>query len=472
MATQDFLARAPMASVHTGVPACVAGVEHAGGLPGRTARDTNAIRRKAVLKTSRPGSNVLWVRVCIVMTALSCVRFFAQDELGFGDKFDYTQAIIQAAALGLGFAASLCARHGAKPRHDALSNPDFLIGGFILSALLWSWRSWNPALSVAHALCFAIVVWNLRTCAYVWGARGTFTTLYIATCLIVIAGVGATLVAPQQYSLFMTLATDRSRDRLALFQMHPILIADIMVLNLIVGVFIRTRFRWFGQLLCGTTLLLTASRASIVCGGLILLVAGFYAARQSGKWRNLLLTSAAVLGIGAVTWLLLDSSSFAQAVFPTADSGALIVATSQDQTLNGRIPLWTNVLSAMSLENVMGFGFYGYRKWIFDLSRWAGHAHNSILDAILIGGYPGGALLIIYAAHGLLRRRQWSYTVSPVMCRSLILYTLLVGLMGPTLMEPYMIMYVAVAAHMEVLPACLGRSEHGCRSAIAPISTV
>jgi O-antigen ligase len=411
----------------------------------------------------RPSRGVARARLAVILSTVSCIPFFIQqDGLGFIQNFDYTQAAIQASALALGLAFALLALPFEKLRRS-IGPADYLIAGFILCSLLCSGRSWNPALSLAHGLCYAAVVFNVRVALQVAGVRGVLSTLYKSTCLVVVAGVVAAILAPQTFPLLTTLASDRSRERLMVFQFHPILTADLMVLNLIVGLFIPLRLRWAGQLLCSAALLLTASRASVGCGGLIVLLCAFYGARKSGRWRGPLLLALFLGAAGAVIWLALNPQSLTRALFPTADSGALMQATSEDQTLNGRLPLWGRVIGSLSAQNLMGFGFYGYRKWIFELSGWAGHAHNFILDAILTGGYFAGAFLLAYVAYSLLRRRSGPERAWSVMTRCLVLYAFLIGMMGPTLEEPYMIMYVLAGAYTETAHAMRARPRRAGR---------
>ena len=318
-------------------------------------------------------------------------------------------------------------------------------------------------MSLAHGLVYATVVFNVRAALQAAGVRLVLRTLYQTTCAVVAAGVLAALLAPAEFPLFTTLASDRSRERLMVFQMHPILTADLMVLNLLVGLFTPMRFGWAGQALSAAALLLTASRASVGCGGLIVVVCAFYGARKSRRWRGPLRLALFVTAMFGVVWLTLNPESLARALFPTANSGVLIEATSEDQTLNGRIPLWEQVLAGMSRQNLMGFGFYGYRKWVFEISGWAGHAHNFVLDAVLTGGYLGGGLLLAYVLYALMRRRRADDSAPAILTRSIVLYALLIGMMGPTIEEPYMILYVAAAAYQE--KAGLKSGRRGARPA-------
>ena len=105
-------------------------------------------------------SQLRWARISIFLTVVSCIKFFVQDNLGFGD-FDYTQTIIQLTALGLGFGAAMRAL-AVHRRKFKIGKDDLLFTGFVLVSICWSWRSWNPNLSIAHAVCYFIVVFNVR----------------------------------------------------------------------------------------------------------------------------------------------------------------------------------------------------------------------------------------------------------------------------------------------------------------------
>lgn len=398
---------------------------------------------------SLPAARLRRANLAVIFSAISCIPFFIQlDGLGFIQNYDYTQAAIQGSALAVGLAAALLALP-FDALHRSIGAADRLMAGFILCSLVFSLRSWNPALSLAHGLCYAAVVFNIRVALEAAGARRVLAMLYQTTCWVVVAGVAASLAAPQTFPLFTSLASDPNRERLMVFQMHPILTADLMVLNLIVGWFTPLRRRWAGQTLCAVALLLTASRASVGCGGLIVVACAFYGARKSIRWRGPLRLLLFLTATSAVVWLAWNPESLTRALFPTADSGALIEATSQDQTLNGRLPLWGQVWANLSARNLLGFGFFGYRKWIFEISGWAGHAHNFVLDAVLIGGYVGGAFLVAFVMYALLRRRTGQEESIAIMTRSILLYAFLIGMMGPTMEEPYMIMYVLAAAYQE-----------------------
>ncbi len=420
--------------------------------------------RRTRREPARSSRAVARARLAVVLSTVSCIPFFIQqDGLGFIQNFDYTQAAIQASTLALGLACAFLAMPFDTLRRS-IGPADYLMAGFILCSLLCSGRSWNPALSLAHGLCYAAVVFNVRVALQVAGVRGVL----VDTLQNHLHGGGggvvvAAALAPQTFPLLTTLASDRSRERLMVFQFHPILTADLMVLNLIVGLFIPLRLRWAGQLLCSAALLLTASRASVGCGGLIVVLCAFYGVRKSGRWRGPLQLALFLGAAGAVIWLALNPQSLTRALFPTADSGALMQATSDDQTLNGRLPLWGQVIGSSSVQNLLGFGFYGYRKWIFEVSGWAGHAHNFILDSILTGGYFAGAFLLAYVAYALLRRRSGAERASSRMTRCLVLYAFLIGMMGPTLEEPYMIMYVLAGAYTETVQGMRARPRRAGR---------
>jgi O-antigen ligase len=119
-----------------------------------------------------------------------------------------------------------------------------------------------------------------------------------------------------------------------------------------------------------------------------------------------------------------------------------------DSGLNGRVPLWIKLIDGMSIDNLRGWGFSGYRDMIFSLSGgWAVHAHNSILDGILAAGYVGAVALIGYLLYGLLRSRRGFKPVPPALCQCLIWYAVFDGMMGPTWLDPYQIMYLSAAIY-------------------------
>jgi O-antigen ligase len=388
---------------------------------------------------------ILWARISILLTVISCIKFFVQDNFGFG-QFDYTQAFIETSALGLGFVAALCAL-GATGLRGKLGTDDLLFLAFILLSFAWSWRSWNLNLTLVHTLCFLCLVFNVRVALYAAGVRETFAALYWSTFSVLMAGVIASVILPDLYPIFPTFVYDGGRRRFIYFLQHPIEVADIMVLNLIVGTLLKIRYRAIVQLLCGAALLGTASRASEVCGVVIILTAAYQATGTSRRWKSLLRAAMIVATLAVLMWLAADPTSLVRTLFPTADSSLLMAESANDQSLNGRLPLWIKVVDTLSIDNLMGYGFHGYRKLVFDLSGWAAHAHNSVLDAILTAGYVGGACLIGWVLYGLFRPRRGIQPVPPAMCRCVLLYAFVVGMMGPTLLDPYAVMYITAAIY-------------------------
>jgi O-Antigen ligase len=415
--------------------------------PARLQFETNTPARPVGVARGRQAARKIAMgRMALYLSAISCIQFFVQaDNLGFAD-YDYTQAIIKVTCLALGFAAAAygLSLHGFRGR---LGKDDLLIGGFVAISIAFSWRSWNFNLSVVHALCYLVVIFNTRVALEIAGVRETFATLYRVLCLIMVAGIVAAIVWPQQYQLLSFLGYDLARQRLSLFHIFPIEVADLMVLNLIVGMFLKMRHRLMWQLACLVALLCTASRASVACGLAVLILAGFQSTQSSGKWRNLLRACTVLGALALVGWFIIDPTSLVNTLFPTADTGVLMAKTVDDGSLNGRFPLWMKVIDNMSIDNLMGYGFYGYRKWVFDLSGWAAHAHNSILDGILTGGYVGAILLTSYVTMGLVRARKGVQPVPPAMCRCLILYIVVAGMIGPEWLDPHIMMYIAAAVY-------------------------
>ena len=64
-------------------------------------------------------------------------------------------------------------------------------------------------------------------------------------------------------------------------------------------------------------------------------------------------------------------------------------------TLNGRIPLWVESTDLIAQRPFVGVGYFASRNYLLDYFDFAGHAHNSYVEAALTTGMIGFGLMMI-----------------------------------------------------------------------------
>lgn len=107
-------------------------------------------------------------------------------------------------------------------------------------------------------------------------------------------------------------------------------------------------------------------------------------------------------------------------------------------SLNGRTGLWAYALHLAVQHPLLGVGYFGTRVYLLEAFPFAGHTHNSFLEAFLGTGIIGISLLVIFVGLGLARLIR---TRDPLLgaCFPLILIE---GNLDPVLFVPSFGMFI------------------------------
>jgi O-antigen ligase len=229
------------------------------------------------------------------------------------------------------------------------------------------------------------------------------------------------------------------RPRLALGHAHPL--ASGLLLALAIAFVVNTSMAFAPKVAVtaalGLLLWLCNARGITVSLGPALLLGAFLTLRPSllKSWAGF---AVVVAGTGAAILALLHldlSTLVSRGIGEDAGS------------LNGRTELWAYSFSLALKEALLGVGYYGTRFYLLTPFPFAGHTHNSLLEAFLGTGLPGAALclgFLVFCVVRLLRTRDPLLgTVLPVV--------LVEGSLNPVVFIPsvgmFLLMLALFAAH-------------------------
>ncbi len=199
----------------------------------------------------------------------------------------------------------------------------------------------------------------------------------------------------------------------------------------------------------GVLLLLTKSRTCIAAAMLAAALVWFVSRWNLGK-----LTALAVVGTVAGTYVLGTSLAGGDLVENVA-SAVLLGRQEQAATLNGRLPLWTELLHYSSERPWLGYGYASF--WtsarIADISeklQWAiPGAHSSYFDVLLGTGRLGLGLAILTVVGGLTRAMllfRRTGVPSTGFLAALLAFGMLSGLAESTFARPMLVTLLAGCA--------------------------
>ena len=124
-------------------------------------------------------------------------------------------------------------------------------------------------------------------------------------------------------------------------------------------------------------------------------------------------------------------------------------------TLNNRVPLWVKSFEFIQEHPFLGVGYFASRFYILEYFPFAGHAHNSFVEAALTTGIIGLTLMLVILIYGIavfLRSRD-------TLLLALIIASILGSLFNPVLIIPnvttFVLVFVLVASaeYAKDLPA-------------------
>ena len=309
----------------------------------------------------------------------------------------------------------------------------FLISTLIM-AVAFAVRSWNVELSLVRGLLLTLL--SLATVALLstYGLRSLVRALVNSYVVLILFGLVAGLVAPDELPLMLHDPGEEAlRARLHIFKIHPIALADNCAICLVASVLLSGRWVRACRGVLLACLLLTVARAPIILGLTLYALAQAFTAgdflkgvRRIGVVAVIVFASAAIIAATAVAVGWTESEQMAAMAIRLFD------ATRDNQTLTGRTPLWTTLISNLSLENFYGYGVAGARYYLRTLNTWASHSHNSPLESIYVSGYFGLVAMLI-AVSGALTSAvlNWRSPTARVLAMA-GLYVVGAGMMEPS----------------------------------------
>jgi O-antigen ligase len=183
-------------------------------------------------------------------------------------------------------------------------------------------------------------------------------------------------------------ALDTFRPRLTLAADHPLVVGHMFALLLLVSAY---RLKYLQGILGATVgiggLLATQARASTVISLVAVMWAWFVFLGKKYRWSGFIMQLILLtLSLVSLPWLV------------RVGLEVISIYASDQDTLNGRIPLWIATVEAL-LSNpqmlLLGTGLEATRFVTFDLAPWnPGHTHNGYLEILASLGLIGLALYL------------------------------------------------------------------------------
>ena len=115
----------------------------------------------------------------------------------------------------------------------------------------------------------------------------------------------------------------------------------------------------------------------------------------------------------------------------------------RSQSLTGRLPVWSGILSEIAYASPLGLGHAGFWQessrtralWVLEAGWSPGSAHNTYLEAVLLAGPLGLALYLSLVLVPVVRIRLFSSSERKAVV-GLVAYVLIVGLTGSAFVLP------------------------------------
>ncbi len=248
-----------------------------------------------------------------------------------------------------------------------------------------------------------------------------------------------------------------SRPRLMLGQLHPLTSGLLLALGVIFCLYARMPW-WFRLVsLVGLAWLLRLCDAR---------------GSEFGLWVGLLLSLFSKLPSSPYK-LLAGLSALCTTVFAglivtlsgAADKLILRYVGSDAFTLNGRVGLWSYVLSQVPDHPLLGVGYYSTRSYVLNAFPFAGHTHNSGIEVLFSTGVVGAGLFILFLC-------LWVFalvTTADPMLVGISPIVLIEGSLNPILFTPSIGMFLMLLVLLNALFGGYHRSQRGVRLMNAPV---
>ena len=351
------------------------------------------VTSEAALEASLARRRTALVYASGFLYALSLHKYLSRDALsGGGGVQGFLEFGFTMGALVFTFVALRSTRRRFPP-----SGALVCFALFGLFALASSWRSFNPALSLAKGLLYFAVL----EMGYLAGQAGYFTRLfrgiYWTYTGSIIVGVFAGLAMPARFPLWTT-DEFTGRSRFSVFGTFPGTMGETAAYLILLAPLIFRRPHWISRGLLLLANLLAGGKTSTVLLLGLLGMEYILKIRGARSWRAIGLVSALTCCFGALTY-----SSVIRGVDPASIAGDRLSnlyghdVAAEAVSLDGRLSLWQGSFAVMVENPLLGYGVDGARDVMFKLASWSGSTHNGFLDL----GIDGGIVALCFFMMGL-----------------------------------------------------------------------
>ena len=392
--------------------------------------------RRTIYSPAIPSPPNRWIlRIAVLLLVLGTAKYVERDA--FHQDESILQPAIEVTCVMLGTCLALGAAFHYRTRLT-FAWPYLLLLLTLTLALVFSTRSWDPALSAVRGALLLMISMSIAALLRTYGMRSLAYCIINTYVLLIALALAVALAAPEDFPLLLHDPGEESvRLRLHLLKIYPIVLADDCAICLMLSVFFRGRWMRLCRLILAACLLMTVTRASIILGFPLYLACEFLSAARVGftlrpsRVAGAFVFLPAVVGAG----ILLAFSDWAPVEEIQTSVMHVVDATKDDSTLNGRTSLWTILVEDLSWDNFYGYGVGGARYYVRSVNLWAQHSHNSALETVYISGYVGALLLVSGLIAALaLRIREWKFPEARVLAVTLV-YVIATGMMNPSWYE-------------------------------------
>jgi hypothetical protein len=385
------------------------------------------------------------LRLAVLLFVLGTVHYVERDPFHQDDSV--LQPIIEISFVALGTCLALGAALHYRTR-ITLRLPSVLLLSTLALAVACSPRSWDPWLSATRGTLVLMLSVSTVALLRTYGVRRLLYCVLNAYLFLIVFGVIVGLASPEDFPLMVQdPGQEAIRARLHLFKIHPILLADDCAICLLISVLYRGPWIRLLRLIFASCLVLTVTRASIILGLPLYLVAEFLSSANVRRGLRpisvvavlVLLPAAIAIGLMFVysDWWLVDQIRTSVSVI--AD------ATKDNVTLNGRTALWSTLIQSLSLDNLYGYGVNGARYYVRTMNLWAEHSHNSILETIYTSGYVGALMIVSALSIAVVRlAKAWKSPQARLLTVTLA-YVVAAGMMNPSWYDASSLIAISIA---------------------------
>lgn len=371
-----------------------------------------------------------WDAFCVVVAtcayALATAKFETRDAVSTDTG---AQAYIELALLGVSL---LAAAIPTLRRQELYPHPTPLVGGLLafgVLAIVSSMFSFWALLSVVKGCLFLAVVSIAFLLCTTRPPGVILRYLYLSLAALVFVALCVKLTSGEP---LFDVDTYSGRMRFSLLAWHPIALADLAALMMLIGRLSTPRAHWTGQLMLFALVLLTGSRAVGACLVLVLAATALWQYRRDVRFVAFLGLSASILAF--VAWIAVTM----QVGLDSGRARGLVAGFYGDyfsddiSTLNGRTDVWSQSGSLLANTVIFGYGMDGTRAALISDFEWAGHSHNAYLELLLASGFPGLVCFMTAWGAAVFHVRKASAEAKPLLL-GVHAYIFLGGLTDPNL---------------------------------------